>query len=245
MHKQYGVVNQDAVLFEQTDHYTIGVACDGVSLKSDRTFSSSEIASRFCTKAIMIYLRDHLKKNMTEREILMAIYDALWSADDGLRLLLKDLKISLYDCQTTALVFVYAKGRIYAGMAGDGGILYQSKDGEFGILQSRIKTGPNVDPICDHSGWRFGMAGSKGNPVWHVLMATDGVFDALCQPAQDGMALNAEVLEAIFSLSAVRRNYRKKAFREIVEEIPSHDDKSAIVMIDPKNAPVIHKEQKN
>ncbi len=240
MHKMYGVVNQDSFRTEEIDHDIIGIVCDGVSLKSDRTFSDSQIASRFVSDSIARYLKENLKRSMSDQERLVALYDALSYGDGALTQMLKERNIPLFDCQTTALVFIYHKGRICAAMAGDGGILYETKDGEFGILQTRIKTSPTVDPICDRQSWRFGAAGSKGNPVYRLLIATDGVFDSIAQMTSEGMALNAEILESLFDLSKVKKNYRQAAFKKIIEDIPSHDDKTAILLIEGKNSPDLH-----
>ncbi len=240
MHKDYDVANQDYVLYEKAGNDVVGIVCDGVSLKSDRSFSDSEIASRFVAASIMKTLKEKLPECRNEHSMLVCLYDSLSIADEGLNQMLKKKGISLYDCQTTALAFVYRKGRIYAAMAGDGGIIYQTRDGEYGVLQTRVKTSSCVDPICDRGSWRFGKAGSAGNPVYRLLIATDGVFDSICRWDHDGMSLDAYVLKKMFEISKMKKNSRKDAFKTIIESIRSHDDKSAILMIDGKSVPDLH-----
>lgn len=238
MHKQYGVANQDAYLCRKIGNDVCGIVCDGVSLKSDRTFSESEMASRLVSLSIFDYLQEHLKKNISDREILYTLFDSFDFAERMLQEMLKEAGISLFDCQTTALAFIYRKGKLYVGMAGDGGLIYQTHDGEFGVFQTRIKESPSVEPISDRHAWRFAMAGTSANPVAKVILATDGVFDSICVPTAEGLALNETLISRLFSLSRVPRNAREADLQKITEDISSHDDKTIVVMIDGRKSPM-------
>lgn len=237
MHHQYGVANQDRFKTGEIKDCAVGIVCDGVSLNSKHQFSNSEMAAQVVSDCIYEYLEEHLEKDLKTEKLAELIFNAFTFADDTLRTILKEAGIEWYDCQTTALTFIWRKGVLVCGMAGDGGVLFETKDGNLGLLETRIKTSSSVDPISDRHAWKFGMAGSRGNPVYRAILATDGIFDALVSSSADGVGVNMPAVLSIFELSSVKRNHRAADLKRIAENIPSHDDKTVVFFYDSRYAP--------
>lgn len=232
MHEDYHVANQDAYALEQIDDYYAAVVCDGVSLKSDHTFSSSEIASQFCAQFVMKYLREHLYRHMEDSQTENVLFECFKAVAKGLQEELDQREIPFYDCQTTVLVMLEHKGTLYAALAGDGGLIFETKDGTYGVLITKIKTSASVEPICYPPGWRFSVVEAGDNPVDKVIMATDGIFDNLCQSFRGELTLNMPVIDELFSIQDVTEGHQQRALSEILKHIETHDDKTAVVWID-------------
>lgn len=233
LHRQYEVKNQDAVCAKTIHGYGCAVLCDGVSLKSDRTFSQSEIASSLCSKTGMTYLEMQLKPHMKEDELLTIIKNAFRISLHMLAKETEKMGIPLYDCQTTMLIVIYHKGYVYAGIAGDGGVLYEDQDGELGLLITGLKTSSSVQPIMDVDSWKFmSTEGSEGR-IHALIAATDGVFDSLVRPdSEGGVVVNGEKVDELFALSKVPYKKRDHHLSDIFETLNDYDDQTAVVMID-------------
>ena len=236
-HKELGLPNQDAVRILRDDQYPCAVVCDGVSLTSTRSFSKSELASKFCAKTALAYLKDHLHGQMTSDQIQACIRACFTQTEKQLRVYLEKQDILYYDCQTTMVVMVSHKGKLYGGIAGDGGILFQLRSGQTGIMVTRLKTSSAVYPIGDPEHWHFFQTGSRTNPVIGALAATDGVFDNLVGSDHGVPAANFNEIARLFSIRQVPLKQRAQWLKREVALIPSHDDKTLVVMIDaPKDS---------
>ena len=233
-HKEYGVCNQDALRYGRFQDYTIAIVADGVSLKTDHTFSNSEIASRFCAGYVFGYLKEHLDKNQPFAAVPSVLYECFRQTDAALRAFLHAQTIPFWDCQTTLLVVVLYKGRCACGLAGDGGIVFEKRDGKYFLVVTREKTSSLVAPICMEEEWAFSLYEDVNNPICSFIMATDGVFDNLAG-FQDGKpVLNEILLHELQAISKVHRKQRHNYLRKVLETIPSSDDKTAIVYMNPK-----------
>lgn len=230
MHKRVNVPNQDAVRTEEIKGTQVMVVCDGVSLKSDHTFSKSEIASTFCADCVIDYLNEHLEDNFEEEVMNDLVKNTLVHTEQSLRIKLSQLKIPFYDCQTTVLIAIFHQGNLYAALAGDGGILFQQKDGSFGLLVTKLKTSSTVEPICYPAGWRVASIVDPENPVERVILATDGIFDNLVQVFRGQVSLNAPLILELFSIEQVLDTHRYKALEQIVKRIETHDDKTIVLL---------------
>lgn len=234
LHVEYGVANQDAVKTGQAAGYTFAIVCDGVSLKSDMTFSNSEIAARICTKSAASYLKQKLTCNLQPDDMTKLLNETFQFTNSILIETLEKAGIPLFDCQATMIVMVYGKGRLYGGIAGDGGILFLTKQDQISLMMTQVKTSPSVYPISDEAQWRFFTAGDAADPVIAALAATDGIFDALIGLEDGQLAANIEEIHHLFSISSVRRNQRAEWLKKAVEAIPSHDDKTIAILVDTK-----------
>lgn len=234
LHKTYGIPNQDAAHVFHVKGATAAVLCDGVSLKSDLTFSSSEIASRFCVEETTRYLREHIHRHTTDEEMFKIVQNLFDHVKNALEKELRRRKIPAADCQTTMIAAVYRKGRFWAGIAGDGGILAHRCDGSISAMITEIKTSSQVHPLGSASEWKF--FSSKNDspiPVNRILIATDGVFDTLCY--WNGKRLRCEVpsLRLFYSISGVREKYRQKWLEKLLQTVSSNDDLSCALIEDP------------
>lgn len=232
MHAEHGIPNQDAVMTGEAAGYEFAIVCDGVSLKSDWTFSRSELAAAVCSRSADKYLKQELRPNLTDEEMTDLIEAAFQFALTVLKDALSRAKIPFFDCQTTMIIMVYRKGRLYGGIAGDGGILYQTKAGKTSMMVTHVKTSSSVFPIGDEEQWRFFVAGSPEDPVVQALAATDGVFDSLIALEDGQPHANFEAIGELFSISSVPRKQRERWLKKAVEDIETHDDKTIALIID-------------
>ncbi len=232
MHTQYDVKNQDAVLTFQTAGYTGVVACDGVSLTSNWTFSHSEIAAAIVSKAAVSYLENQLNEPEADQPVCDTIRDAFLFSLAVLKEALDKMEIPFFDCQTTLIVALYKEGHLWAGIAGDGGILFQTENHNVGTLITRLKSSSSVYPIGDTQEWRFFEGGSDADPIKQFLVATDGVFDQLIIPYEGQLGGNYELIEKFFTISQVSASKRNEWLHELVDSLPGHDDKTIAIVID-------------
>lgn len=232
LHAEYGVANQDAVLTKEIAGYACAAVCDGVSLKSDWTFSNSEIASSLCAKSAISYLETALTSQIQSNEIPKILEKAFAYANQTLQEQLKKREIPILDCQTTMILAVYRKGILYGGIAGDGGIIYQTKSGRTSMMVTHLKVSAAVYPIRCEEQWRFFEAGSEIDPVTKVLVATDGVFDQLIS-VQDGQVVsNPEEIENLLSIGSIPRKQRDRWLKKNIDRLPGNDDKTIALLID-------------
>lgn len=232
LHAEYGVANQDAVLTKEIAGYACAAVCDGVSLKSDWTFSNSEIASSICAKSAMDFLEKNLTAQVKQNEVSSILEKAFQYADQNLQVQLKKRGIPLLDCQTTMILMVYRKGILYGGIAGDGGIIYQTKSGRTSMMVTHLKVSAAVYPIRCQEQWRFFEAGSELDPVVKAFAATDGVFDQLIS-VQDGQVVsNPDEIENLFSIGSIPRKQRDYWLKKNIDRLPSHDDKTIALLVD-------------
>ncbi len=229
LHKEYGVPNQDAVVTKVISGCDCAAVCDGVSLKSDWTFSNSEIASTICAKSAMAYLEKHLQASLPSLKIAQLVEEAFRYANQKLKEALDQKGIEELDCQTTMVLMVLHKGILYGGIAGDGGIIYQTKSGRTSMMVTQIKTSSSVYPIRCQEEWRFFQAGSDLDPVVKALAASDGVFDQLIFLEDGHIHSSFERIESLFSIGSLPQKQREKWLRHTIDALPGNDDKSIAI----------------
>lgn len=238
MHQQCEMENQDAFRMEKIGEYYAAVVCDGVSLKSDRTFSNSEIASNYCADYVMEFLKEKLYRHMDSELTENTLYECFKKTALSLEEYLEEKGIPFYDCQTTVLLMLWRKGVLYSALAGDGGIIFRFANDSYGMLVTKIKTSPSVEPICYPQGWRFATVNEPDNPVVAAILATDGVFDAMIQVFHEEVTLNEPLIQELFALDQIYRPKQQKAVTEIAKRVDSHDDKTVVVLIaEPEDLP--------
>lgn len=241
MHKEHGLPNQDAVKNGSVKGYEYAIVCDGVSLKSDWTFSNSEIASKICTRSASYFLEQKLEPGLSQEKMTELLNETFQFTNTMLKETLEKANIPFFDCQTTMIIMIYRKGRLYGGIAGDGGILFMTKNGMFSMMITQVKTSSTVYPIGDEKEWRFFVAGEPSDPIVQALAATDGVFDQLISPMEDGsLAAHFDEIGKFFAISTVPKKQRAAYLKRTVEAVPSQDDKTAAVIIDTKMKKPLH-----
>lgn len=236
MHKENGLPNQDAAAAKVCRDGGFAVLCDGVSLKTDLSFSNSEMAARICLRSAVSYLEKALdeKEKMDSDKIVQILQETFQFANSVLKDTLAQANIPLFDCQTTMIVMIYVRGRLYGGIAGDGGIVFVTKNHRMSIMMTHLKTSPSVYPISDEDQWRFFTAGDSADPIVAALGATDGIFDTLVGVQDGAVYANFEAIDHFLSISSVRKAHRQFWLKKSVEAIPGYDDKSVAILIDTK-----------
>lgn len=137
----------------------------------------------------------------------------------GLLQELKDRHIPWMDCQCTMLGVLVTPDMLYAGMAGDGGIICEDANGELQVLVTRHKTDSMVDPVILASAWRFARVPEPRK----VLVMSDGLFDDLVS-LEEG-ELRADLDQVRLWLGADQEQLEKLA-----ASAPGHDDKTAVLI---------------
>lgn len=237
LHEQYGVANQDRCTVFKVRDTVCAVLCDGVSLNSQMQFSHSEIAASFCAKKMKSILSSIEFHKLSHEELSEVLPDAFDLTEKALRRYLNEKGIDPSDSMTTMIALFYRKGALYAGIAGDGGILYQRKDGSIAAMFTQIKTSSAVWPLSSRKQWKFFSSVYEGaSPVGRIVAATDGVFDTLFYLNSNNIAAcSIQNLRALFSISKVHEKRRDEALRKLVAQIPSNDDLSCVIIEDPHN----------
>lgn len=243
LHEQYGIKNQDAIRIFEAAGFTGVIACDGVSLKSDWTFSNSELAAALVSKASQAFLENRLDKNLNPDHVCDQIRDAFLFSLAVLKEALEQAGIPFFDCQTTLIIALYKDGLLYGGIAGDGGILYQTKLHNSGTMITRLKSSSSVYPIGDTEEWRFFMGGSKEDPVVRFLAATDGVFDQLIIPYDGLPAGNYALIDKLFSIENIPEDEQGRWLQEQIEALEGHDDKTVAIIMDTDREAEIKKDE--
>lgn len=233
LHEQKGIANQDAFeLIEKAGYYG-AILCDGVSLKSNWTFSNSEIASAVVSKSAAMFLDGTLKSNLESKEVMDLLRDTFQFSKQMLEESLEKARIPFMDCQTTLIIALFHEGKLYGGIAGDGGILYEQQDGSIGLMVTHLKTSSSVFPIGDTHQWRFFEAGSQQEPIVQVLAATDGVFDQLIIPYNGQPVGNFDKIATLFQIGSVSEGKRQAWLDDQIRLLPGYDDKTIAILIDP------------
>lgn len=235
LHQKHDVANQDAVRTFDVKGYQGLVLCDGVSLKSDWTFSNSEIAAKLVSQAASMFLEETLQENMETEELEQLVREAFVFAEHYLQENLKKVNIPLFDCQTTLIVALFAQGRLIGGIAGDGGILFQCQSDRFGMMITHLKTSSRVSPISDQFAWQFFVMDNQQDPVRSVIAATDGVFDQLIyvtSQEQHQVAGNKELIDRLFHLDKTAPQNTHQWLLQCIDKLDGTDDKTIAILID-------------
>lgn len=230
LHVRHQVPNQDRVVAFEHNGFLCAIVCDGVSLKSDRTFSNSEIAAAACLMAARSYLQTHLPEQLEMQqglELLKDCFEAAWLA---LKIEVGCRGIEFEDCQTTLIVALLKEGKLMAGMVGDGGILYETHQGQLGAMVTHWKTDSRVFPISCKRAWRFYASQDEEDGVRCALAASDGVFDGLVGVRDDSIQISFERVDRLFALDSCPESSRQRLLNHLIEKIPGYDDKSIALL---------------
>lgn len=211
-HRMFQVPNQDALSVSCKDDIVSAAVCDGVSLNSAGTWSSSEIAAQFCAQT---FVAETEGKTPSSKELV----DGFQQAASGLLQELREQGIPWMDCQCTMLGIMMTPAILQAGLAGDGGIICEDASGQIRVLVTKPKTGSVVDPVILAKAWRFAQIDSPRK----VLILTDGLFDQL-------VFLEDGALAADLNLVSRWLNASQEQLEKLAQETPGHDDKTAVLI---------------
>lgn len=216
-HVLAGMANQDACEYVEEDGCLIFAVCDGVSLDLMGRPSHSEVASAYCARAFVEFVRSH-------RQMEDAVREGFSETVKGLADFLKGEGMGWYDCQTTLIGGLYDHGTLSVGIAGDGGLFVVKEDGQVSMLVTKGKTSSVVEPICFVEGWRF----SRVEGVRAFLAATDGVFDGLAGMTEDGFQFNEELISMFLAVPGEAGDH-ERLLKALCSLIESGDDQTVLV----------------
>lgn len=228
-HAEAGAPNQDAAAAGQTEEGACAIVCDGVSLNHYGELSHSEIASAFCARTGCALLKETLEKNTKNDEMEQAIALMMSQTLELLDVDLQEKGIEAHDAQTTMIAAVLKDGVLSAGLAGDGGIIYRTRDGKTGVVVTRIKTSSAVYPLSARDYWKFCQCGSLENPVTDAMLASDGVFDQFVALAREQIFFDEPAALRFFDCSQDERN---EQYERWIDEMPGGDDQTIVVLSD-------------
>lgn len=240
-HEEASATNQDAVSAGKTVQGAYAIVCDGVSLNHYGMLSQSEIASSFCARTGGALLKEALEKNTSNEKMEQAIASMMNQVLELLDLHLQEKGIEAHDAQTTLLAAVLKDGILSAGLAGDGGIIYRTRNGGTGVVVTRIKTSSAVYPLSAKAYWKFCQCGSADNPVTDVLAASDGVFDQLVVSSNEKIYFDEPALLRFFDCPPAARNEKYALW---IDEMPGGDDQTIAVLSDRPDEELSENERK-
>lgn len=177
-HIRKGVVCQDSHLVDQLENgwYLLAVA-DGVG-----SAKHSEEGSQIATTSTAQYCRGHITSEMDSTQVLDVLKGAYESAFRQIEEHCASKNGRIEDYDTTLSVAIYTGSEVYLGHAGDGGIVVKDSDGKYEMITMPQKgeDGISVRPLrAGRDSWEFGIVYKT---VTAVLLATDGMLDALLPP---------------------------------------------------------------
>ena len=177
-HIQKGVVCQDAHQIEILKNgWRVLVVADGVGSakhSEDGSWLASETVAQVCKK--------NIRPAMNGEQILEVLKNAYQAALDRIELFCQEQDGKIEDYDTTLTTVIYTGRMVYYGHAGDGGIIVRYDNGCYEMITVPQKgmDGISVRPLrAGGESWDFGIVG-KG--IAAVLLATDGMLDALLPP---------------------------------------------------------------
>ena len=183
-HEKVGLPCQDAYAVAHKSGFSAGAVTDGLSsaiVNGEYTEKThSDISSRIAAERAVAVCAENYYPGMPHKDIHRMLKKAFAEADAAVNAeaAKNGDHPALYDT-TLCLAILTESGELYYGNAGDSGLVALTVDGRYlQITQKQNDEYGGVFPLCAGPRcWEFGCATT---PISAVLLASDGVFDAVC-----------------------------------------------------------------
>ena len=229
-HIKNGTVCQDAHrIIKVSGNTAVAAAADGLgSQKYSDTASKLAVntAAEYCAQRLWDVDAD----GDNDAEILQCIKESFAAAQDAIEAAAEASGGSPDEYDTTLSLAVLTGGGLYYGHSGDSGIIAHTESGEFiAVTEQQRDADGNVFPMFFRDKWAFGRFGQR---VGAVLLATDGVFEAVCRDTDMAkfFADNRSLKIDIIGEDAARA--RAEEYLAAIPEESINDDKTVAVLID-------------
>ena len=238
-HMHYGVPNQDAISYLTMYDFDVMMVLDGVSLNTKGEFSKSHLASHFVKREAIKFLKAGAKKGMSIKDLERVIKLCFIYVSKRLEIFVKAYgdkyheSTNINDYQTTFTLLIHKKGKFAYGNAGDAGIIYLNDKGDINFITNSIKAntfGSFVEPLCVKESWQFGTYEER--PVTFILMATDGIFDALI-PNKHSQYINYNLLNRFIDKDIINGRNKDHKLKKVLVKLDKRvtgDDKSVVIL---------------
>lgn len=173
-HEKEGSVCQDShIIRKYGDSCCIAAVADGLGSEK-----YTDIASKIAVTESVNYCYEHININITGAEIERIIRESFNKALNAINVRSEEDNHDLDQYDTTLSLAILIQDRLYFGHSGDGGIIILDKSGKYSNITSQQRdVFGNVFPLC--SGTEKWITGAVSSDVASVLLATDGIYDAL------------------------------------------------------------------
>lgn len=243
-HKEDHSVCQDAHKIMKRGAFVYLAVADGVGSNTH-----SHIASQIAVDASIDYCAEHINDKATMQDILNVMKDAFRGAKQNIEERAtkgrekEPEEHKHFQYHTTLTLAVYTEGRLYYGQSGDSGILVLNKDGlvELVTKQQRDSMGRVYPLAYGEEHWVFGHYGKE---VASILLATDGMLDALMPTCLSREGRNIYVAMACYFMDNAILDIDQEKLEKIVESRDAYmrrvvaediyDDLTIAVLVDEK-----------
>lgn len=189
-HIKKGVVCQDSHAIVQLENgWYVLAAADGVG---SAKYSSD--GSQIATQTIAEYCRKYVRSDMDGEQLVGLLQKAYQVVFQRIELFCQEQNGRIEDYDTTLSVGIYTGVDLFYGHAGDGGIIIKDIYGQYEMVTvpQKGEDGISVRPLrAGSDSWEFGIVQGK---VAAVLLATDGMLDALLPPLLNMRRLDIDTM---------------------------------------------------
>lgn len=177
-HVSSGTPCQDYhAIFHLNDDCVIAIVADGVG-----SAKLSDVGAKVASETVLEFLKSNLQTLQDDEAIMNILEEAYQKAFDQITSLAKDFRANIEEFDTTLTTTIITSKKTFYGHSGDGGIILLLENGIYEKLtlpQKGKAGGSSVIPLRFSDQWEFGVT---EEPIYAVLLATDGIYDTFFPP---------------------------------------------------------------
>lgn len=238
-HIESGLPCQDSFAVIQNETFSVLAVADGLGSEL-----YSDVGAATAAQTAVEYCSERITEGMEFAEIKKVMNNALVSAYKAVLTRAAEDGNDSDEYDTTLCLAAYDGERLFFAQSGDSGLVALLENGEYYRVttQQRDEEG-RVFPLCwGPEKWEFGYVEA---PVSAFMLMTDGVFEQICpklmrkRDIEINIPLARRFLDR-FDCTEEDVPELEKAVHEYLEHYPRHlldDDKTVIVLINPKRRP--------
>lgn len=248
-HIKKGSICQDASKAQKLiNGWVVAAVADGVG-----SAKHSDIASKIAVDTVIQICNDRISKHTKMDELKSIILDAYKAAEKSIEDYVENQKDTITEYDTTLSMVVFDGQKIVYGHSGDGGIVGLTNDGKYIKITSPQKAEDNVCVIPLRAGENSWVIDECNEKLASVLLATDGVYDTFFPYLLKGQQVEIYVPLVRYFMDNNCLMANENNISEIENRIKEYlqsdaygsvtDDKTVMVVINPKIMPTFQDEQ--
>lgn len=235
-HVKHNIVCQDAFAKKIIgDRYAICAVADGLGSEL-----YTDVASKIAADSAVAYCAEKIMPEDDACAILRIIKESFSHALAMIRVRAEKDGNDINEYDTTLALSVFRNGTLFWGNAGDSGMVVCKTDGTYSpvTFQQRDENGCVFPLVFGDKKWKFGVT----NDVAAVLLATDGVYEALFpyllkhEPVEIYVALARYLMDKdVLGYGIEDETEIQEKMESFLASIPGEqisDDKTIVVLID-------------
>ena len=248
-HIKKGSVCQDSSKAQKLiNGWIVAAVADGVG-----SAKYSDIASKIAVDTVIQICNNRINKHTKMDELKSIILDAYKTAEKSIEDYAENQNDTITEYDTTLSIVVFDGQKIVYGHSGDGGIVGLTNDGKYIKITSPQKAEDNVCVIPLRAGESSWVIDECNEKLASVLLATDGVYDTFFPYLLKGQQVEIYVPLVRYFMDNNCLMANENNISEIEDRIKEYlqsdayssvtDDKTVMVVINPKIMPTFQDEQ--